>query len=146
MRTFLFVLIVSFFSFNSYSQVRSLSASPKNIEDVKKERPENYVILTKDVNDLPLILMTIKELNEKSHGQTEVILYGSRLIDLKDSSEIKEYIKMAEELKVTIFVCAHSLKMNDLNPEDFQEFMKPIDNGIKHSIDLQKRGYTSLTL
>lgn len=145
MRSFIFILLLSLLSFSASAQVKSLSSQPKSVEN---EREFNYVVFTQNIQQLPAILMAAKELgtNERQMGRFELIIAGKALAEIKGDPKLEENLKMASELKINVVACKWSMKANEIDPEQFHEKIKVVDNGIEYNLALQKKGYLSLSL
>jgi len=109
----------------------------------------NYVVLTKKIDQLQPILITAEELKkEDGHhfGDFQVIVCGQTVTGLTDKEEMKKFTSRAEEAGVKLIACGFSLKKFGVDPENIPSEMKIVDNGILYNFQLQKKGYYSLGL
>lgn len=144
MKTILSTLILSLLFIAGNAQ-QSLS---KQANSPKQETTYNYVILTKNVQQLKPILLAAKALakeDEKAFGDFEIIVCGKKIGDLTDLKTMEPFMKEAKNIGVSIVACGFSLKKFQVT-EELSKGMKIVDNGILHNLQLQKKGYISLSL
>lgn len=110
---------------------------------------QNYVVLTKKVQQLKPILLAAKELSkedEKNFGNFEIIVCGKEIGNLTDLETMKPHLKEAKKIGANIVACGFSLKKFNVDPKKLPKKMEIIDNGILHNLKLQQKGYLSLGL
>lgn len=113
------------------------------------EASQNYVVLTKKVPQLQPILLAAEELkkeNGKNFGSFEVIICGQLIGDITDPAKIDPFIEKAERLGVTIVACGFSLNKFKVDREAVPKALKIVENGILYNLQLQQKGYLSLSL
>jgi intracellular sulfur oxidation DsrE/DsrF family protein len=121
----------------------SCGSLAQNTVDTNKN---NYVVLTKKVPQLEPIILTAEALKEEdgsNFGQFEVIICGKEIGDITDSSKMNGFIVRAENVGVKLVACGFSLKVDTTKVPDE---MKTVENGILYNLQLQKKGYNSLSL
>lgn len=109
----------------------------------QKSENSNVVILTSKVEQFKPILLAAQ--NSQSDGDFQMVLYGKEVKLLK-SEEMKGYIDWAKELKVNISVCQMSLDRLKIDPASIPEEISIVENAFLTSLQLQKKGYKTLTL
>ncbi|GAA4281034.1 DsrE family protein [Gaetbulibacter aestuarii] len=115
----------------------------------KTQQKMNYVVLSKNMQQLNPILITADALAEADgmkYGKMEVVICGKTVQDIKDSPELSKLISEAQDLHVKINVCGLSLKKFGVDPNSLPSGLNVVDNGIFYSFQLQKKGYMSLTI
>lgn len=114
-----------------------------------KKGVDNYVVLTKKVQQLkPIILSatSLKNENEKQFGEFVVIICGKEIGEITDPEKINEFIEMAKEANVQIVACGFSLSKFKVDPSTVPEEIKIVENGILYNFQLQKKGFLNLSL
>lgn len=144
MKTFISTFLFFLVCISGNAQVKMLSAQTASVES---EKTFNYVVLTKNLEQLPSIFMTAKTLagNEKEFGQFDLVIYGEAVKDIKPT-EIEEMIKNAGDHKLNLLICGYSLKAFKVNTSPFEDTVKIIDNAVLHDLQMQNKGFLSLTL
>ena len=120
----------------------------KQVSSPKQETTFNYVVLTKNVEQLKPILLAAEVLAKedgKAFGDFEIIVCGKNIGELTDLDRMEPFMKEAERLGASIIACGFSLKKFEVN-EELPKGMKIVDNGILYNLQLQKKGYKSLSL
>ncbi|HSI71357.1 MAG TPA: DsrE family protein [Gillisia sp.] len=128
----------------------TMIASPVNAQaQIEPQSKENYVILTKKIPQLQPIYLTAETLMEEdgeNFGKFEVIICGQTVQELKDKDMMQEYIKKAEKANVDLVVCGFSLNKFGVDRKDISSQLRIVENGILYNLQLQKKGYTSISL
>lgn len=108
----------------------------------------NYIILAKQIPQLEIILMTAEELaqREDNTGDFQALICGKEVTELTDHQKMAPWIKRAEEAGVSLVVCGFSLNMFKVDRTQLPDGIKVVDNGLIHVVDLQKKGYISVSL
>lgn len=157
MKTILSTLILSLIFMTGNAQ-KTLSKQAlrakeptKTEEALKNENGTiyNIVVMTSDVEQLKPIMMAAETLMKEDgnhYGIFEIIVCGKNIGDLTDEKKIEQFKEDRENAKVSIVACGFSLKKFDVDPDKLPEYVKVIDNGILHNLELQKKGYLSLGL
>ena len=125
----------------------ALIANPVNAQEQQEQH--NYVVLTKKVPQLKPILLAAESLmREDGHhfGKFEVIICGQTVKELTDKEMMQEFINKAKEQNVDLVACGFSLNKFGVDRKDISPELKVVDNGILYNLQLQKKGYTSLSL
>ena len=138
MKTYFISSIVLLFSF---------FATPVNAQQQAEQ--QNYVILTKKLPQLQPIFLTAETLVEEdgeNFGTLEVIICGQTVKELTDKEMMQKYIDKAKQAKVELVVCGFSLNKFGVDRKDISPELRTVENGILYNLQLQKKGYTSLSL
>jgi len=109
----------------------------------------NYVVLTKKVAQLKPILLAAKSLaaeDGKSFGNFEIIVCGKEIGDLTNLEKMQIHLAEAEKVGANIIACGFSLKKFQVDAKKLPKNMKIVANGILYNLELQKKGYLSLSL
>ncbi|SOC79572.1 DsrE/DsrF-like family protein [Salinimicrobium sediminis] len=121
--------------------------NPVNAQEQQEQ--QNYVVLTKKVPQLKPILIAAESLaREDGHhfGKFEVIICGQTVKELTNKEMMQEHINKAKEQNVELVACGFSLKKFGVDRRDISPELKVVDNGILYNLQLQKKGYISLSL
>ncbi|GHA28599.1 hypothetical protein GCM10007103_07820 [Salinimicrobium marinum] len=125
----------------------TLFASPVNAQEQHEQ--ENYVVLTKKIPQLEPIFLTAETLAEedkKNFGKFEVIICGQTVKELTDKDRMQKYINKAKEHNVELVACGFSLNKFGVDRKDISPEFRIVENGILYNLQLQKKGYTSISL
>lgn len=125
----------------------TLFASPVNAQ--AQHEQENYVVLTKKIPQLQPIFLTAETLAEedgKTFGKFEVIICGQTVKELTDKEMMQKYINKAKEHNVELVACGFSLNKFGVDRKDISPEFRVVENGILYNLQLQKKGYTSISL
>lgn len=117
-------------------------------QDPPQEK-NNYVVLTKKVPQLKPIILSAQELaaeDGNSFGKFEVVICGKTVRELTNPEVMKEYLDQAEKAGVELVACGFSLKKFGVDRRNLPSQLRVVDNGILYNFQLQKKGYTSITL
>ena len=140
MKTYIFssiLLITTLFTANNINAQKS-----KNVKN-------NYVVLTKKVEQLHPIILTaeaLKEEERENFGDFQVIICGKEIGDITDAEKINIFIEKAEKAGVQLVACGFSLNKFKVDKTKVPKEIKTIENGILHNFQLQKKGYKSISL
>lgn len=132
----IFTTFIMLFSLNTQAQQHD---SEKN----------NYVVLTKKIPQLQPIFLTAETLAEedgKEFGKFEVIICGQTVKELTDKEMMQKYINKAKEHNVELVACGFSLNKFGVDRKDISPAFRVVENGILYNLQLQKKGYTSISL
>lgn len=144
MKTIFSTLLLSvFFIVGNAQQSRTNQISP-----LTQESNFNYVVLTKNVEHLKPILLAAEVLSKedgKAFGNFEIIVCGKNIGELTDLKRMEPFMKEAQRLGASIIACGFSLKKFEVK-EELPKEMKTVENGILYNLQLQKKGYKSLSL
>ncbi len=113
------------------------------------ESKNNYVVMTKKVPQLQPIIMAAEALKAedgKDFGDFQVIICGKEIGDVTDTEKITGFIEKAEKAGVSIVACGFSLTKFKVDRTKVPKEMKLVENGILHNLQLQKKGYKSISL
>ncbi len=114
-----------------------------------KEATDNYVVLTKKVQQLKPIILSAQELqneNKSQFGEFVVIFCGKEIGDITDPKKIDPFIEMAKTANVKIVACGFSLSKFNVDQSKVPDEIEIVENGILYNFQLQKKGYFSLSL
>ena len=109
----------------------------------------NYVVLTKKVDQLKPIILTAEALaleDGERFGDFQVIVCGQDISQLADKDKMKDFLSQAEKAGVHLIACGFSLNKFKVERKDIPQEMEIVENGILHNFQLQKKGYYSLGL
>lgn len=104
----------------------------------------NFVVLTSKYQQFEPIMLAAQEMN-KSFGVFKVVLYGEEVGELS-KPEVQKHIKKAQQVGVSLSVCAMALERMQVDPTSIPKEIEIVDNAYLHSLQLQKKGYKSLSL
>lgn len=125
----------------------ALISNPVNAQ--VQEEQHNYVVLTKKIPQLQPIFLTAETLAQedgKNFGKFEVIICGQTVKELSDTEMMQEYISKAERHNVELIACGFSLNKFGVDRRDISPELRVVENGILYNLQLQKKGYTSISL
>lgn len=110
---------------------------------------ENYVVLTKKIPQLAPIFLTAESLaieDGDDFGKFEVIICGQTVEELTNKKMMQDYIDKAKNANVELVICGFSMKKFGVSREDISKELRIVENGILYNIQLQKKGYTSISI
>ncbi len=122
-------------------------SNPVNAQ-VQQEQ-QNYVVLTKKIPQLQPIFLTAETLAQEdgnNFGKFEVIICGQTVKELANTEMMQDYINKAKEHNVDLIACGFSLNKFGVDRKDISPELRVLDNGILYNLQLQKKGYTSISL
>ena len=125
----------------------TLFANPIQVQ--AQHEQENYVVLTKKIPQLEPIFLTAETLAEedgKNFGKFEVIICGQTVKELSDKEMMQKYINRAKEQNVELVACGFSLNKFGVDRKNISPEFRVVENGILYNLQLQKKGYTSISL
>lgn len=128
----------------------TMFTNPTNSQaQIEQHDLENYVVLTKKIPQLQPIFLTAESLEAedgKNFGKFEVIICGKTVQELTDKEMMQEYIDKAEKANVELVICGFSMNKFGVNEKDISPKLRTVENGILYNLQLQKKGYTSISL
>lgn len=128
----------------------TLFTNPVNAQvQSEQQGQENYVVLTKKIPQLQPIFLTAEALAEEdgsNFGKFEVIICGKTVKELTDKEMMQEYIEKAEKAHVELVICGFSLNKFGVDKKDISPELRTVENGILYNLQLQKKGYTSISI
>lgn len=113
------------------------------------QEQQNYVVLTMKLPQLQPIFLTAESLaveDGKDFGKFEVIICGQTVKELTDQDMMNDYIDKAEKANVELVICGFSLNKFGVDRKDISPRLRTVENGILYNLQLQKKGYTSISL
>jgi len=113
------------------------------------ESKNNYEVMTKKVPQLQPIIMAAEALKAedgKDFGDFQVIICGKEIGDVTDTEKITGFIEKAEKAGVSIIACGFSLTKFKVDRTKVPKKLQVVENGILHNLQLQKKGYKSISL
>ncbi|MCX7550356.1 sulfur reduction protein DsrE [Xanthomarina sp. F2636L] len=140
MKTYLFNSIFVLLTLFSITEIKA--------QQINNDK-NNYVVLTKKVPQLqPIILAAeaLKTEDGENFGNFEVIICGQEIGDITNPEKINNFIKKAKETGIEIIACGFSLNKFKVERTQVPKNMKIVENGILYNLQLQKKGYKSITL
>lgn len=153
MKTFFttLVFLLVFISGHAQLQISAKPTSEKSevTSQTQSEQAYNFVVLTRNTQQLKPILMAAEDLSKENGEQFDefyVIVCGKAVKDLSNPKTMEHFIKDAQRLGVQLMSCGFSLKKFGVNEEKLPEGIKVIENGIQFNLELQKQGYINLSL
>lgn len=133
---------------SSLALVLALFTHPIQAQDHDNEL-NNYVVLTKKVEQLKPIFLTAQSLKEEDgehFGDFQAILCGPEIAQLTDKEKMKAVIKQAKDAGVKLIACGFSMKKFGVHAKAIPSEIEIVENGILYDFQLQKKGYYSLGL
>src|SRR5690606_12972135 len=140
-------MIMKKYFISSIVLLLSLIATPVNAQQQAEQ--QNYVILTKKLPQLQPIFLTAETLAQEdgeNFGKFEVIICGQTVKELTDRDMMQDYLEKAEKAKVVLVICRFTLNKFGVVRKDSSPQLRTVENGILYNLQLQKKGYTSLSL
>ncbi|MCM4158634.1 sulfur reduction protein DsrE [Antarcticibacterium flavum] len=125
----------------------ALISNPANAQ--VQDDLQNYVVLTKKIPQLQPIFLTAETLaheDGKNFGKFEVIICGQTVKELTDKNMMQDYIAKAKKHNVELIACGFSLNKFGVDRKDISPELRVVENGILYNLQLQKKGYTSISL
>ena len=113
------------------------------------QEQQNYVVLTMKLPQLQPIFLTAESLaleDGKDFGKFEVIICGQTVKELTDQDMMNDYIDKAEKANVELVICGFSLNKFGVDRKDISPRLRTVENVILYNLQLQKKGYTSISL
>lgn len=135
----LFITTMFFLLFGT-SQLQAQNINPKK---------NNYLVLSKNIQQLKPVLLTAKELAKedgKKYGKFYVIICGKTVKDISENPDFNALLEKAKSQKIIVFACGISLSKFNINPETLPSDLEITPNGILYSFQLTKKGFISLTI
>ena len=140
----LFTITVSAQNSTTLSQNKSSIKATKLATSQSDTVQTNFVVLTSKFQQLEPIMLAAQEM-KNSFGVFKIVLYGSEVGEFtKPTAE--RYIKWAKATGVNLSVCAMALERMKVDPKSIPKEIEIVDNAYLHSLQLQKKGYKSLSL
>ena len=153
MKTFFKTLVFSLIVISGHAQLKisanTTGANPTATYKTQSEQAYNYVVLTRNIQQLKPIFMAAEDLsieNGKQFGEFYVIVCGRAVKDLANPETMEIYTKDAHRIGANLMGCGFSLDRFGIKEEKLPEGIKVVENGIQFNLELQKRGYISLSL
>lgn len=134
---------------NSLLLIISLFVTSKLNAQNSTMNKTNYVVLTKNVQQLQPIIITAQALKKEQgnlFGDFQVIICGKGVGDITDPEKMKDFVEKAEKSGVKIVACGFSLNKFKIDKTKIPKEIKTVENGILHNFQLQNKGYKSLSL
>ena len=117
-------------------------------QDINQKK-NNYLVLSKNIQQLKPVLLTAKELAKedgKKYGAFYVIICGKTVNEISGNPDFNEILEKAKAQNVKVFVCGLSLSKFNINPETLPSNLEITPNGILYSFQLAKKGFITLTI
>ncbi|PKQ46783.1 sulfur reduction protein DsrE [Confluentibacter flavum] len=118
-------------------------------QDTNSSTINDYVVLTKTIEQLQPIILTAKALKQDegvNFGKFEVIICGKQIGDITSPEKMGDFISKANAAGVQIIACGFSLNKFKVNKTKVPKEIITVENGILYNFQLQKKGYKSITL
>ena len=112
-------------------------------------KKNNYLVLSKNIQQLKPVLLTANELAKedgKKHGAFYIIICGKTVNDISDNPGFNVLLKKAKVQNIKVFVCGLSLSKFNINPEALPSNLEITPNGILYGFQLTKKGFITLTI
>lgn len=117
-------------------------------QDINQKK-NNYVVLSKNIQQLRPLLLTANELakeDEKKYGEFYVIICGKTVNDISDNPDFNKLLEKAKALDVKVFVCGISLSKFNISTETLPSYLEITPNGILFGFQLAKKDFITLTI
>lgn len=132
-------LIICFLS-NGFAKITAQDhQSPKH----------NYVILSKNIQQLEPIIQTSQSLQKEDtslYGDFIVIFCGKTVELMKQNTTFIQQLKKAKKQNIIVYACGISLNKFQIDRTTLPPNIQVVNNGILLALQLKKRGYFSLTI
>lgn len=138
-KSILFIITMFHLLFGT-SQLQAQDSSPKK---------NNYLVLSKNIQQLNPVLLTANELAKedgKQYGEFYIIICGKTVNDIADNPDFNELLEKAKTQNVKVFVCGISLNKFNIDPCTMPSNLELIPNGILYGFQLTKQGFNTLTI
>ena len=112
-------------------------------------RQNNYLVLSKNIQQLKPVLLTANELAKEdgeNYGEFYVIICGKTVNDIANNTGFSELLKQATTQNVKVFVCGISLHKFNIDPSKMPNNIEITPNGILYGFQLTKQGFITLTI
>ncbi|NKI27026.1 DsrE family protein [Arenibacter sp. 6A1] len=109
----------------------------------------NYAMMTSKLEQLKPITLAAGELHKEDgagFGAFETIIYGKEVVALTDKKIMKPYLKEARKANVSLVVCKMALDKFEIKEKDLPKELKVVPNAFLYYLQLQKKGYLTLSL
>jgi|GEM_PF-362661 len=116
--------------------------------DINPEK-NNYLVLSKKIQQLKPVLLTANELAKEDgggYGGFYVIICGKTVNEIADNPDFNELLEKAKAQNVKVYVCGISLSKFNINPETLPSNLEITPNGILYGFQLAKAGFITLTI
>ena len=136
---------ISLLFFAAFFMNASLSFAQKKDYNPNKN---NYLIVSKNIQQLPPILLTAQELSQKDgrkFGELRVVFCGKTVTEFQ-KKEIVEWFQKAQKAGVKVYVCGLSLKKFNIDATSLDQSVKVVENGITFSFEMQQKKFYVLTI
>lgn len=123
-------------------------SSQLEAQDIKSNK-NNYLVLSKNIQQLKPVLLTANELEKedgKKHGVFYVIICGKTVKDIVDNLDFNKLLEKAKKQNIRVFACGISLSKFNINPETLPSHIEIAPNGILYGFQLAKKGFITLTI
>ncbi|ALJ04617.1 sulfur reduction protein DsrE [Pseudalgibacter alginicilyticus] len=112
-------------------------------------KKNNYLILSKNIQQLKPILLTAKELAKedgKKYGDFYVIICGKTVNNIENNTDFISLLEKTTLQHIKVFVCGISLNNSNISADQIPSNLEITDNGILYGFQLIKKGFISLTI
>ncbi|WMI70163.1 sulfur reduction protein DsrE [Mangrovimonas sp. YM274] len=126
----------------------SLNTSKMKAQDNNSEQ-HNYLILSKNLQQLKPVLLTANELKQEdgpTYGNFHMIICGKTVSDIPNNSAFEALLKEASSQNVKVFACGISLKKFNVDITKLPKNITIVENGILYGFQLLKQGFITLTI
>ena len=126
-----------------------LSANSVNAQDNFNTKNKNYIVLTRNVEQLKPIILAAKDLkleDGNKSGVFEVVICGKTIKNLENAELMGPFLKLAKENGVQIIACGFSLNKFKVDRKIISSTIKVVENGILYNFQQQKKGALSIEL
>lgn len=127
----------------------SLLAIGTALEQTVNFEKNNYLVLSKNIEQLKPVMLTATELAEQDgnkYGVFHVIFCGKTVQNISKNKEFLSLTQQAKEQHLKVFVCRLSLKKFGIDPNDIPDTIEVTENGILEGFQLTKKGFLTLTI
>lgn len=115
----------------------------------RKSEQFNYVVIAKNARQIHSTLLSAKALKKEgaaNFGEFEIIVCGKNIGELTEPDKIEELYARAQQQGVSIIACGFSLNKFKVDKNKLPKDMRIVENGILHTLELQKKNYITLEL
>ena len=118
-------------------------------QSMNDENTQNYITLTRNVQQLKPILLAAEELAKEdgsTHGIYEIVICGQTVTELVKPEVMDPLLALVKSEKVKVIACGFSLKKFGVDTADIPKNMEVVQNGILHGFQRQKQGFYMISL
>ena len=140
MKNSIIILSTLFLLLFATTQLQAQDFNPKK---------NNYLVLSKNIQQLKPVLLTAKELAKedgKKYGDFYIVICGKTVNDIENNTDFNQLLDLAKAQSVKVFVCGISLNNSNISVDQMPSNLQITANGILYGFQLTKKGFITLTI